>query len=355
MRIAMIGLGTVGAGLARLIDAQGPRLREQTGRSFELAAVLVRDPRKPREAPLPPGCVVTADPEAFFAAASGATADVLVEVAGGAAPGRGFALRALRAGMHLVTANKAMLAAHGAEVAAAAQQAGRELFFEASVCGGVPVVAALARAVPPADRTGLLGVVNGTCNFILSAMAERGTPYASALAEAQRLGYAEADPTFDVSGRDSAEKLAILASLAAGRAIQADWVATTGITGVTPAHLAEARAHRCAVRLIAAARIDGPRAALRVGPAFTPLDHPLGRLSGPQNGLAVRAEPMGEVFLSGPGAGAGPTASAVLSDLRLLGSGGPGTPFPTTTASRADITPLEEPGGGIRWLSGDGR
>ncbi|TVQ77891.1 MAG: homoserine dehydrogenase [Phycisphaeraceae bacterium] len=335
MRLGMIGYGTVGQGVADLLVKHREVYRARCGQTLDLAAVLVRSVGRTREVEPPEGCVVTDDPERFFGAGSsgggsgasgrgsgGAGFDVLVEVAGGVETVRGHVERALGDGRHVVTANKSLVSAHGARLLALARDRGVELRFEAAVAGGIPVVGALMHGLMGNAFERIEGVVNGTCNFLLTTMEKTGRSYEEVLREAQRLGYAEADPTMDVSGRDSAEKISILGSLAFGDWMTGDEVETGGIEGVTVGDLRAAVARGRRLRLVArVARAEDGGVRAEVGPRELREDHPLARLDGSANAVTIIGDAVGEVTLSGAGAGRYPTASAVVSDVVAIARG----------------------------------
>ncbi|MEX2217661.1 MAG: homoserine dehydrogenase [Phycisphaerales bacterium] len=304
-RVAVLGCGVVGSEVVRQVLARGDEL------GLEVARVLVRDPHRPREVPRE---LLTADAEEVFAAAP----DVVVEAIGGVEPAGRLVERALRAGIAVVSANKTLLAHRGPALRRLSGASGAPLACEAAVGSAVPVLAALRQLA--GDRVlSLRAVVNGTCNFILTRM-ESGLGMDAALREAQERGLAEADPSADLSGRDSAEKLCILGSAAGLAELTPDAVPTRGIEGVCPDDLAEARrAGRC-LRLVAELEAGVPGLFARVGPALVPRAHPLASLHGEENGVLLRCELAGDLFLRGPGAGPRPTASAILGDvLRVLG------------------------------------
>ena len=335
VRIGMLGCGTVGGALLELLAAEAEAIANRTGLVLEVVRVAVRDVGRSRPGVTDPS-VLTDDAAGVVAADD---VDVVVELMGGLEPARQLLLTALRAGKPVVTANKELLATHGEELAAAAEQAGVDLLFEAAVGGGIPVVRPLRESLLGEPILRVMGIVNGTTNYMLTRMAEEGVEYGDALAEAQRLGYAEADPTADVGGLDAAAKLAILASIAFGVRVALADVHVEGITDVTAADMAFARRHGFEIKLLAVgervgdpATEDGPepgaaaRVAVRVHPALVPEDHPLASVRDSFNAVFVEGAAVGELMFYGRGAGGGPTASAVLGDLvdaaanRRLGS-----------------------------------
>jgi homoserine dehydrogenase len=294
-RVGLLGHGTVGAAFARLLEERADRVAAVTGLRPELAGVLTRS-------------------RGSFEDVLDAS-DLIVEVMGGLDPARDYVLRAMAAGKHVVTANKQLLSQHGEELWAAAREHGVQLRFEAAVAGVVPVIRVLQESLAAAHVERLHGIVNGTTNYILSEMARTGASYADALAEAQRLGYAEADPTDDVSGRDAAAKMAILARLAFNTPVRLDDVRYEGIEHLTSDDIEYAHELGLGLKLIGTAeRVDGGLS-VRVHPAFLYGGHPLASVDGPFNAVTIESEAITEVTLSGPGAGGPQTASAVLGDV----------------------------------------
>lgn len=312
--IAVLGAGTVGSQVIRILQEQGEDLAARAGARLHVAKVLVRDPEAPRDTPLDPFLLTTDAAEAIDGR------DLVVELIGGIEPARTHVLRALNQGISVVTGNKALLAAHGPELYEAAAASDADLYYEAAVAGAVPVVYGLRESLAGDRVTQVLGIVNGTTNFILDAMTTEGASYADALARAQELGFAEADPTADVEGLDAAAKCAILASLAFHTRVGIDDVAVEGITGLTAEDMREAAFFNRAVKLLAIAERrmgeDGREGVgVRVHPALVPLDHPLASVSGAFNAVVVEGEAAGRLMFYGQGAGGAPTASAVLSDV----------------------------------------
>ena len=322
--VALLGGGTVGSQVARLILEQSDDLAARIGAPLELAGVAVRDASRAREGV--PSALLTDDATALVARGS----DIVVEVMGGIEPARTLILQAMAAGSSVVTANKALLAADGAALYAAAAANGVDLYFEASVAGAIPLLRPLRESLAGDRVVKVLGIVNGTTNFILSKMDEEGADYADVLAEAQRLGYAEADPTADVGGLDAAAKAAILAELAFHTRVTFDDVSCEGITGVTSADVAAARDMGFVIKLLAVAERteDGRGVIVRVHPTMVPRSHPLASVRDAFNAVFIEAESAGEMMFYGRGAGGAPTASAVLGDVvavaRNLRSGGHG-------------------------------
>jgi homoserine dehydrogenase len=317
--VALLGYGTVGAAVHRLLVESGDDIERATGHRLRMTRALVRDPARERAVAPEPG-LLTGD----FDDIRNGDAAVVAEVMGGVDPAGGYVLELLRAGRHVVTANKQLVARRGAELFEAASAAGVQLRFEASVCAAIPVIKVLREALVVSNVHRVLGIVNGTTNFILGAMAEGGT-YEEALAEAQRLGYAESDPTDDVSGADAAAKMAILATVAFGSRITPDEVAVTGIDGVTRGQVAAARALEMTVKLVGAATLVDGRYDVRVGPALVDGRHPLASVDGAFNAVMLQGDAIREITLEGPGAGGIETASAVVADMvSVVGTTGTG-------------------------------
>ncbi|GAA1478771.1 homoserine dehydrogenase [Nocardioides aestuarii] len=328
LKVAVLGCGSVGSQVVRLLDEQAGDLTARVGAPLELVGVAVRRLDAPREVKVPEG-LLTTDAEELVT-----RADLVVEVIGGIEPARSLILRALDHGASVVTANKALLAADGPALYAAADLAARDLFYEAAVAGAIPILRPLRESLAGDRVTRVLGIVNGTTNFILDKMDTAGSGFAEALEEAQELGYAEADPTADVEGFDAAAKAAILASLAFHSRVTVDDVHREGISEVTAADVQSAREMGSVVKLLAIAELRGGEAgeavAVRVHPAMIPRSHPLASVREAFNAVFVESEAAGELMFYGPGAGGSPTASAVLGDLvtvarnQLAGTRGPG-------------------------------
>lgn len=310
-KVGLLGLGTVGTGTVQLLlDTTGrhPLLQE-----LEIYRVGVRSRAKSRAVTLP-DVVLTTDLEAIV---TDPAVDIVVEVLGGLEPARSLILKAIDTGKHVVTANKAVIARYGDEIFTAANAAGVYVLLEAAVGGGIPVIQPLKQSLSVNRIHAVTGIVNGTTNFILTAMQTEGREFADVLADAQQLGYAEADPTADVDGFDAADKIAILASLAFGGRIKLQDVYCEGIRQVSKADIAYAEKLGFVIKLLAIAKRDTPSAPLsvRVHPTLVPQAHPLASVSGVYNAILVEGEPIGQVMLFGPGAGAGATASAIVSDI----------------------------------------
>jgi homoserine dehydrogenase len=319
LKVAVLGCGSVGSQVVRLLAEQADDLAARIGAPVELAGVAVRRLDAPREVEVPDGLLTT---DATGLAARD-DVDLVVEVIGGIEPARSLILAALENGASVVTANKALLAEDGPRLFEAAEKAGRDLYYEAAVAGAIPILRPLRESLAGDRVTRVLGIVNGTTNFILDRMDTSGAGFAEALEEAQDLGYAEADPTADVEGFDAAAKAAILASLAFHSRVTASDVHREGIAEVTAADVQSAKDMDCVVKLLAICELregpDGGAVAVRVHPAMIPRSHPLASVREAYNAVFVESEAAGQLMFYGPGAGGPPTASAVLGDLVTVG------------------------------------
>jgi homoserine dehydrogenase len=310
-KVAIIGVGTVGTGVARLLIEQGDRIARHAGRKLELTKAVVRDLKRPRDCPLPPGILtnkvddVVGDP----------SIQVVAHLVGGLEPARSIMLKLLESGKDVVTANKALLAEHGPELFDRARELGRSIAFEASVAGGIPIIANISTCLSANQIQSVLGILNGTSNFILSKMEEGGASFADAVAEAQRLGYAEADPTMDVDGSDAVQKLSILAHLAFGARVQWSDIPRKGIDGIELADVRYAQEMGYKIKLLAEARLVDKALQLHVAPTLVRNGTPLAEVRGAFNAIRVVGDAVGPVFYHGQGAGQMPTASAVVADL----------------------------------------
>ncbi|MEH2348920.1 MAG: homoserine dehydrogenase [Nostoc sp.] len=314
VKLGILGLGTVGTGTVQLLQdrvGRHPLLQE-----IEIYRVGVRSLDKPRAVELSTD-VLTTDLEAIV---NDPAVDIVVEVMGGLEPARSLILKALSNGKHVVTANKAAIARFGAEIFTTANQAGVYVMLEAAVGGGIPVIQPLKQSLSVNRIHTVTGIVNGTTNYILTRMQTEGSNFNDVLADAQRLGYAEADPTADVDGLDAADKIAILASLSFGGRINLQDVYTEGIRQVSKTDIVYAEKLGFVIKLLAIAKRDTPSSPLsvRVHPTLVPQAHPLASINGVYNAILVEGEPIGQVMFFGPGAGAGATASAVTSDILNL-------------------------------------
>jgi homoserine dehydrogenase len=311
VRIGLLGLGTVGAGVAKILESRRAMLEERAGCRLTLAAVADVDLTRPREGldikklPMTPDAArVLADP----------SVQIIIELVGGLEPARSFILKALGAGKHVVTANKALLAHHGAELYDEARRRGVTLAFEAAVAGGIPLIQAVKEGLVANRILSVFGIVNGTSNYILSKMTDEGLDFAMVLKEAQAAGYAEADPTLDIEGMDSAHKLQILVTLAFRTFIDLKDIHTEGITRVTPQDIAYARELGYRIKLLAIAKAADGGVEVRVHPTMIPANSPLAAVSGVFNAVFITGDAVGDLMFYGRGAGQLPTASAVWAD-----------------------------------------
>ena len=311
LKVAVLGCGSVGSQVVRLLQEQSGDLAARVGARVELVGVAVRRLDAPREVDVPEG-LLTADAAGLV---SRDDVELVVEVIGGIDPARTLILSALENGASVVTANKALLAEDGPTLFEAAEKAGRDLYFEAAVAGAIPIIRPLRESLAGDSVTRVLGIVNGTTNFILDKMDTSGAGFAEALDEAQELGYAEADPTADVEGFDAAAKAAILASLASHSRVTASDVHREGISEVTAADVQSAQDMGSVVKLLAICELKDDAVAVRVHPAMIPRSHPLASVREAYNAVFVESEAAGQLMFYGPGAGGAPTASAVLGDL----------------------------------------
>jgi homoserine dehydrogenase len=309
--IGLIGLGTVGTGVARLLTEHPDRIARRAGRPVRWKWAAVRDLRKKRDVSLE-GVRVTSD---VLELVRDREVDIVVETMGGVEPALDYLLKALAAGKHVVTANKALLAEHGSRVFAQGRLAGRAVAFEGSVGGGIPIVQAIGFALAANQVQSLAAIVNGTCNFILTRMTSEGLSYEEALRQAQQLGYAEADPTLDVDGTDTAHKLAILANLAFEIEVRPDSIPRQGIDSLHLADLKYAAELGYVIKLLALAKLSTTGLELRVAPTLVKRGRPLAEVGGPYNAIRVVGDAVGDTLFYGRGAGAMPTASAVVADL----------------------------------------
>ena len=360
LRVAILGGGSVGSQVASLLLEHGAELAARAGAGLELVGVAVRDPKATRDTEIPAE-LITTDAESLILGA-----DIVVELIGGIEPARTYILQALHSSADVITANKAVLANHGPELFEAAEQVGAQLYYEAAVGGAIPIIRPLRDSLAGDRVKRILGIVNGTTNYILDRMDTWGDDFDEALAEATRLGYAEADPTADVEGFDAAQKASILASLAFHTTVPLEAVHREGVTSVTREQVHAARKAGYVVKLLAicerltdaATGVEGVSA--RVHPALVPLDHPLAAVHGANNAVFVEAEAAGSLMFYGAGAGGIQTASAVLGDLvsaaRRHVAGGPGVAESThanmpvlpissvTTRYQITLSVIDEPG-----------
>jgi homoserine dehydrogenase len=338
--VGLLGCGTVGAAVVRMLDEHAGDIARRAGVHVRIARVAVREPSRERDVPLPAavfstdGVAVVDDPEV----------DLVVELLGGIEPARSLVLRALERGKPVVTANKELLANAGAELAAAAGERGLDLAFEAAVAGGIPLIRPLRVSLAGERIDRVIGIVNGTTNFILTQMSDHGWGFQEALAEAQRLGYAEADPTADVEGADAAAKCAILASLAFDTTVTASDVYREGITAITAQDIADAQRLGYAVKLLAIAELEDGEVSARVHPAMVPATHPLASVRDAFNAVFVEGQNVGQLMFFGRGAGGRPTATSVVGDIvqvaRRVVDGGRAPATPPSLGRR--IRPMDD-------------
>ena len=340
--IALAGLGTVGAGVIRLLEENAGLVAARAGRPIRIAAVSARDRSRDRGVDL--SAYDWVDDMTQMAARE--DIDVVVELVGGSdGPALTLARNALAGGTSLVTANKAMIAHHGMELAAAAEQAQVSLKFEAAVAGGIPVVKGMREGAAANAIERIYGILNGTANYILSTMESSGADFDATLKDAQRLGYAEADPTFDIEGVDAAHKLSILAAIGFGTQVDFDRVRCEGISQVRAADIAQAEALGYVIRLIGMADIDeqdgSPALLQTVQPCLVPKGHPLAHVTGATNAVVAEGNFAGRLLFQGAGAGDGPTASAVVADLIDIARGDIGAPFSVPSDALISAAPAE--------------
>jgi homoserine dehydrogenase len=340
VRVGILGCGNVGSALVRLLADNEDLIARRVGVRLHVTRVAVRDLTKRRDVHLGDG-VLTDDADAVV---TDPNVDVVVEIIGGLEPARTLVLGALKAGKAVVTANKELLADHGEELFEAAEESRIDLLFEAAVAGGIPLMRPLRESLAGERIRRVMGIVNGTTNYILTRMSEEGSSFADALVEAQELGYAEPDPTADIEGFDAAAKTAIIASIAFGARVVASDVYREGITNVSTDDIAAAHELGYVVKLLGVAEeVDG-HVGVRVHPAMVPTDHPLASVRGSYNAVFIEGEAVGQLMLLGRGAGGGPTASALLGDLidaaQNLRSGSRGATI--GTLHRTPIRPVDE-------------
>lgn len=311
INVAIVGFGTVGSGLVSIMLDPASELSKKLGFDLRLTKIVDKDIVRDRGIKLPEG-ILTTDIETVL---SDSSIDIVVELVGGTGFAKDLTLRAIQAGKHVVTANKALLALEGNEIFTAAAQAGVEVGFEASVAGGIPIIKVMKEGLVGNRILSVYGIINGTANYILSKMTSEGVSFPDVLSEAQELGYAEADPTFDVEGVDSAHKLAILASLAFGIPLSYDQLYIEGISKITPLDIAFASEFGYRIKLLAIAKSDGKQVELRVHPTMLPKTQMLAKVDGVYNALYVEGDAVGATMYYGRGAGDRPTGSAVLADI----------------------------------------
>ena len=312
INVGIIGLGTVGTGALRILRENAELIRRRVGVPVDVTKIAVRDIKRDRGLPLPAGLLttnplqITEDPDI----------DIVVELIGGYEPARELILSAIARGKHVVTANKALLAMHGTEIHEAARRAGVSIGFEGSVGGGIPVIKALKEALAANRILSIYGIINGTSNYILTKMTEEDRSFADVLSEAQRAGYAEADPTFDVGGIDTAHKLAILVNLAFGAHVDLKDIYTEGITSISPLDIDFGKVLGYKLKLLAIAKMhEGGEAEARVHPTMVPDEYPIAKVGGVYNAIQIVGDACDDIMLYGRGAGSLPTGSAVVGDI----------------------------------------
>jgi homoserine dehydrogenase len=356
LRLGLAGLGTVGIGVVKIVQRHAGLIAARAGRPVVITAVSARDRAKARDADLAAYAWET-DPVAL---AERGDVDVFIEVMGGHdGPAKAATEAAIAAGKDVVTANKALLAHHGQALAEAAEAAGRAIRFEAAVAGGIPVIKALTEGLAGNDIRRVMGVMNGTCNYILTRMQSAGLPYAEVFEEARQLGYLEADPNLDVGGIDAGHKLSLLAAIAFGTRVSFDAVELEGIGAISIDDIRHAADMGYRIKLLGVAQMTGRGLEQRMTPCLVPADSPLGQLQGGTNMVVLEGDSVGQIVLRGPGAGMGPTASAVMGDvidlargIRLPTFGQPATTLASPVAARVAtaapwylrMTLLDKPG-----------
>lgn len=346
VKVGVLGLGTVGCGTLDVLARNADEISRRAGRSIEVVAAAVRDLSKPRAFDCS-GISLTDDPYALVA---DSRIDIVVELIGGTEPARELVLAALANGKHVVTANKALIALHGNEIFAAAHAQGVTVAFEAAVAGGIPVIKTLREGLAGNTVQSLAGIINGTCNYMMTAMKDRAANFDEVLVEAQELGYAEADPSFDIDGVDAAHKLTILAAIAFGVPLQFENIYVEGIRNIALDDVRYAEALGYSIKHLAIAANDSSGVQLRVHPTLIPARHMLANVNGVMNAVLIRGDAVGQMMLSGAGAGAEPTASSVVADLvdvvRALttdpGNRVPHLAFQPDALSQAPVCPMAD-------------
>ncbi len=316
IKVGMLGLGTVGSGVVERLREAATKIEQMQGVRFQLAAVAVNHLNAPRKVVLPVGTRLT---DSIDAVVTDPEIQLVVEVMGTVATAKAAIINALQHGKSVVTANKDLIATAGDQLVALAQQRRCDLFYEASVAGGIPILRTLTDSYATDTVQSVTGIINGTANYILSAMTQTGQSYAEALAAAQRLGYAEADPTHDVQGIDAAYKLIILSRFAFGQGLTVEQVRPVGITDVTAAQCRQAAVNGWQIKLLAQAQQHGQRLYCRVAPVAVSQDQALSQVGGVQNGIMIASQAIGDSLYTGPGAGSSATANSVLNDMVVAG------------------------------------
>lgn len=346
VKVGLLGFGTIGTGVVKVLQQNNEILASRLGATIELARIADLDTVTDRGVQLAPG-LLTDDAQSLL---NDPEINVVIELIGGYEPARTFVLQAIHNGKHVVTANKALLAKHGDEIFAAAEKAGVDVMFEAAVGGGIPVISAIKENLGANNFSALYGILNGTCNYILTEMDEEGEDFFDVLADAQKKGYAEADPTFDVEGVDTAHKLALLLSLCFGTKVDYDKIYTEGISKVTALDIEYARDFGYKLKLLAIGKRDGDMIEARVHPTMIPEDYPLAAINGVFNSVRLVGDFSGPVMLSGYGAGMNATASAVMGDVLAVardlqtdcGARMPNLGCPQSELASYTIKPMEQ-------------
>ncbi len=311
INVALLGLGTVGSGVYKILTQHKEDFKEKIGSTINLKRILEIDMDRIDELGVDHS-IVTSD---YAAIVDDPEIDIIVEVIGGIDPAKGFVLKALERGKHIVTANKELMASQGEEILGIADDKNLDVYFEASVGGGIPIVRPLKQCLVGNKISKVMGIVNGTTNYILTQMSEAGCSFGEALEEAQRRGYAERDPSADIEGHDAAAKIAILASIAFNSRVSSSQVYTEGISNIKPQDIVYAKELGCVVKLIAMAKEDNSQLEVRVHPTLIPSTHPLASVDGVYNAIFVVGDAVGEVMFFGEGAGSMPAASAIVGDI----------------------------------------
>jgi len=314
LKVGLLGFGTIGTGTVKVFQKNARLIEERLGARLSLARIADLDITTDRGVTVAPGVLTTSADDVL----THPEIDVVVELIGGYEPARTFVLRAIEHGKHVVTANKALLAVHGEEILAAAAAKGVEVMFEAAVAGGIPVISAIKENLCANEFHSVFGILNGTCNYILTRMTNEGADFSAVLKDAQAQGYAEADPTFDIEGVDTAHKLAILIALCFGTRIKLEQIHTEGITGVSALDIQFAKQFGYKIKLLAIGKFDGEQIEARVHPTMIPLSYPLADVDGVFNAVRLSGDFVGPVMLSGRGAGMEATASAVMGDVMAI-------------------------------------
>ena len=337
IKVGICGLGTVGQGVIALLSEGGDLLTNRVGGTIELVHVATRTPKPEVDT------LGARDSRDVFDVARDPNVDVLIELIGGTTVAKDLVVEALNQGKHVVTANKALLADHGIELFALAESKGVALRFEAAVAGGIPVIEAVKTSLAGNHVSSVAGIINGTGNFILTEMAAKGREFADVLAEAQAMGYAEADPTFDVDGTDAAQKLVLLASLAFGARIDADAPSKQGVDSVAPADIEFARELGYRIKHLGIAKRENDVLQLRVHPTLIPEAKAIAQVDGVLNAVMINASGVGELLLVGPGAGSRPTASAVMADVVSVARSLASSEQPSIHSMGIGVSAMSEP------------